>query len=163
MANGAKAIGLIGGVLAAALTIMHYWPQISIEPTAAAEPANPFSEIFKITNEQGYPLTNVNVEASLRCAKIGRGGDDSPVNRCEPSMHTAKSVWKNQTLEPHEPYELTPGDIMFVTPGALLYAQISLFVSFHPWILPISLTKELRFQSRRLHDGSIQWLHLPAD
>ena len=144
-------------------TIMHYWPQISVEPTAAAEPSNPFSGYFKITNDQGYPLTNVGIEASLRCAKIGRGDDTSPPKECLPSMHNSKTVWTNHTLEPHEPYEITPGDLMFVTPGGLLYAQISIFVSYRPWRIPWTMTNELRFQSRRLSDGKIEWLHIPAD
>jgi hypothetical protein len=78
-------------------------------------------------------------------------------------MQTSKRLRKNHTLEPHEPYEITPGDLIFVTPGALLYAQISFFVSYQPWKLPLHLRKELRFQSRRLADGRIEWLHLPAD
>ena len=61
-----KKLSAIGGVLALLLTMLHFWPEISIEPTLPAEPANPFSGIFKITNEQGYPLTNVGVEVSLR-------------------------------------------------------------------------------------------------
>jgi len=156
-------IGGIATVLGLGSTIMHYWPQISVEPTAAAEPSNPFSGYFKITNDQGYPLTNVGIEASLRCAKLGRGDDTSPPKECLPSMHNSKTVWTNHTLEPHEPYEITPGDLMFVTPGGLLYAQISIFVSYRPWRIPWTMTNELRFQSRRLSDGKIEWLHIPAD
>jgi hypothetical protein len=152
-----------GAILALGLSIMHYWPEISIEPSAAAEASNPFSGYYKITNEQAYPLTNVGVEVSLRCWKMGLGSDTSPLKSCLPSMHTSKTLWKGHTLEPREPYEITPGDLMFVTPGALLYAQIDLFVSYYPWILPIPMTKELRFQSRRLSDGRFEWLHVPAD
>ncbi len=158
-----KLIGAIGTVLGLLYTISRLWPQISIEPTAAAEPSNPFSDYFKITNEQGYPLTDVSVEVSLRCAKIGRGSDTSPPSKCGPSMHTSKQFWKNRILEPHESFEITPGDPLFVTPGALLSAQISFFVSYQPWKLPLHLSKELRFQSRRLADGRVEWLHFPAD
>lgn len=158
-----KVVGGIGTILGLLYTISQLWPEISVEPTAAAEPANPFSGYFKITNERGYPLTDVGVETSLRCARIGRGSDTSPSDKCEPSMHTSKRLWTNHTLEPHEPYEITPGDLLFATPGALLYAQISIFVSFHPWNLPIPFKKELRFELRRHSDGKIEWLHLPAD
>jgi hypothetical protein len=75
-------IGAIGSALGPFYTISRLWPQISMEPTAPAEPSNPFSGYFKITNVQGYPLTDVSVEASLRCAKIGRGSDTSPLSKC---------------------------------------------------------------------------------
>jgi hypothetical protein len=158
-------LGAVGAALGLPLAIKDFWPQISVEPTAAADPSNPFSGIYKITNEQGYPLTDVSVEASLRCAKIGRGSDTPPPGKCEPSMHTSRPLWTKHTLEPHETYEITPGDLLIVTPPtALLYAQISIFVSYRPWKLPIPLrTMEFRFQSRRLSDGKIEWLHLPAE
>jgi hypothetical protein len=161
----AKGLGSVGTALGLLYMIMHFWPQISVEPTATADSSNPLSGYYKITNEQGYPLTDVSVEASLRCARIGRGNNTSPMDKCEPSMHTSKRLWTNHTLEPHEPYEITPGDIFFVTPPtALLYAQISIFVSYKLWKLPIPFPKkEFRFQSRRLSDGKIEWLHLPAD
>jgi hypothetical protein len=145
------------------LTALHFWPQLSIEPTAAAEPPNPLSGYFKITNEQVYSLTDVGIEVSPRCARIGRGDYTAPMANCLPSMLDSKQLWRNHTLEPHEPYEITPGDLIAVTPGALLYAQISFFVSFKPWRIPYHLTKELRFESRRRSDGKIEWLHIPAD
>jgi hypothetical protein len=158
-----KKLGSIGAALALIYTVLCFWPQLSIDPTAAAEPSNPISGYFKITNEQVYPLTDVSIEVSLRCARIGRGDDTSPMDKCLPSMHSSKQLWSNHTLEPHEPYEITPGDLMFVTPGALLYAQISFFVSYRPRKIPYHLSKELRFESRRRSDGKIEWLHIPAD
>jgi hypothetical protein len=79
-------------------------------------------------------------------------------------MHVQTHRWTKHTLEGHEPYEITPGERIFVTPGALLYAQLSIFISYQPWILPIHLSeKEFRFETRRLSDGKIEWLHIPAD
>jgi hypothetical protein len=61
---------------------------------------------YKITNEQAYPLTNVGVEVSLRCWKMGLGSDTSPLKSCLPSMHTLKTLWKGHTLEPRKLYEI---------------------------------------------------------
>jgi len=158
-----KKLGPTGAALALVYTVLRFWPILSIEPTAAAEPSNPLSGYFKITNEQVYSLTDVGIEVSLRCARIGRGDYTAPMSNCQPSMSTSKQLWKNHTLEPHEPYEITPGDLIFVTPNSLLYAQISFFVSYRPWKIPYHLTKELRFESRRRADGKIEWLHIPAD
>jgi hypothetical protein len=118
---------------------------------------------FKVTNEQVYALTDVSVEASLRCAKIGRGTDVTPPNRCEPSMHTSKERWLKHVLQPRESYEFSPGNLLFVTPGALLYGQMSIFIIYQPWKLPIHLNKEVRFETRRLPDGQVAWLHIPVD
>ena len=158
-----KKLGSIGAVLGLLYTGLRFWPELSIEPTAAAEPSNPISGYFKITNEQVYSLTDVGIEVSLRCARIGRGDNTAPMDKCLPSMRTSKQLWSNHTLEPHEPYEITPGDLISVTPGGLLYAQISFFVSYRPWRIPYHLSKELRFESRRRADGKIEWLHIPAD
>jgi hypothetical protein len=147
-----------------AISLGDLWPKISIEPSAAAEPQNPFSGVFKIINDQNYELTNVSVEVSLRCARIGRGDATSPMDRCEPSMHTAEKLWAHHKFQPHESYEITPGNLLFVTPPtALLYAQMSFYISYRPWRFPFQMTKELRFQSRRTSDGKMEWLHLPAD
>jgi hypothetical protein len=145
-------------VLGALYRILHFWPQISVEPSAAAEASNPLSTYFKITNEQVYALQDVSIEASLRCARMGRGSYTAPMERCEDSMHTSKKRWTKHALAPHEPYEISPGDLLFVTPGALLYAQMSIFVTFQPSRLPFHLNKEARFETWRLDDGSVQWL-----
>jgi hypothetical protein len=65
-------------------------PQISVEPSAAADVTNPLSPVFKITNEQGYSLEDVSIEVSLRCFALGRG-DPPPMRKCLSSMHTASS------------------------------------------------------------------------
>ena len=53
--------------------------------------------------------------------------------------------------------------MLFVTPGALLYAQLDVFVSFKPWKVPWRIDRPFRFKSRRLTDGTFQWLHIPND
>src|ERR1700678_4277970 len=99
-----KKLGVVGGALGLLLTTLHFWPEISIEPTLATEASNPFSGFFKIKNEQVYPLTDVGIEVSLRCGRIGLGDNTSPMANCLPSMRTSKHLWTNHTLEPHEPY-----------------------------------------------------------
>jgi hypothetical protein len=160
LSRALKVVGSIGTVLGLIYAILLFWPQISVEPTATADSSNPLSGYFKITNEQSYPLTVVSIEASLRCAKIGTGNDTGPLDKCLPSMRSANQRWSKHTLDAHEPYEITPGDRIFITPGGLLYAQMAIFVSYRPWLLPIHREKEFRFETRRLSDGRIEWLHI---
>jgi hypothetical protein len=65
------------------------------------------------------------------------------------------------TRSMHESYEISRGEMLFVTPGALLYAQLDVFVSFQPWKVSWRIDRPFRFESRRLTDGTFQWLHIP--
>jgi hypothetical protein len=149
-------------VAATIALIAYWWPRISIEPSAAADVANPLSTIFRITNDQGYSLEDLSVEVSLRCFTLGRG-DPPPMAKCLPSMHTSASRWENHALGPHEPYDINPGEKLWATPGRLLSAQLDFFVSFQPWKIPYRFTMPFRFESRRLADGTLQWLRIPSD
>jgi len=77
-------------------------------------------------------------------------------------MKSASKRWSKHLLLPHESYEFTPGDVLFATPGGLLYAQISISISYEPWHIPYMMHKEMRFETRKLQDGTIEWLHLPS-
>jgi hypothetical protein len=68
-----------------------------------------------------------------------------------------------RAIDAHEPYEISPGETLFVTPGALLYAQLDIFVSFQPRKVPWGIDEPYRFETRRLSDGGIQWVHIPND
>jgi hypothetical protein len=152
--------------MAAVIAVVAQWlPKISVEPSAAADVGNPLSTIFRITNEQSYGLEDLSVEVSLRCTKIGRGDDTSPIpnERCRPSMFSSASRWDKHTLGPHEPYEINPGETIFVTPGGLLYGQLDFVVAFQPWRIPFRFSMPFRFESRRLADGTFQWLHIPSE
>jgi hypothetical protein len=53
--------------------------------------------------------------------------------------------------------------VLAATSGGLLSAQLDFFVSFQPWKIPYRFTMPFRFESRRLTDGTFQWLHIPSD
>ena len=49
--------------------------------------------------------------------------------------------------------------MIFITPGGMLYSQISIYVSFKPWIIPIWWPEqEYRFETRVRSDGKVDWL-----
>ena len=159
-----KIASWVAAIIGLPIAIFHWWPLVSVEPSVAADLAsNPLSGYFKITNEQVYAINDLSVEVSLRCAKIGRADDTSPIKKCEPSIHTSRQRWTQHTLDAHQAYEVSPGEMLFVTPGALLYAQLDIFVSFQPWQLPWSFQRPFRFETRRSSNGSIQWAHIPND
>lgn len=139
-------------------------PRPVIDPSSPAEASNPFSGIFKLTNNTIYPLEDVRIEADLWCAKIGRGADTSPPDACPRiGMPSSRKAWNKRTIARDDAYQINIGEILYATPGALLSADVSLKVSYRPWGLPFHLDKEYRFYTRRKDDGTIEWLHRPND
>jgi hypothetical protein len=78
-------------------------------------------------------------------------------------MASSKNEWNGRTIAPDDSYEIDVGDMLHATPSALLYADISIKVSYIPSIVPYHLAKEFRFYTRRKDDGGIEWLHKPLD
>jgi hypothetical protein len=87
------------------------------------------------------------IEATLWCAKIGLGSDTTPADRCERGMQSSRHEWNKRTLTADEAYEISLGDVLFAAPSAPLYAEISLNVTYTPWVLPYHLNKEIGFYS----------------
>jgi hypothetical protein len=162
-AKGLSAFVAIFGVFAGAVGLLTEWPRPTIEPTNAPEASNPFSGIFKVANTRFYPLDDVRIEAYLWCAKIGSGTDTTPPTMCKRGMASSKQEWNKRTLAADESYEIDVGNVLFATPSALLYADISIKVSYTPWVVPYHLNKEFRFYTRRKDDGGIEWLHKPLE
>ena len=74
--------------------------------------------LFQDHKRKFYPIEDLSVEVSLRCAKIGRGTDTSPMNKCEPSMHTSKQRWTKHTLDGPRVYmKLAPAKCCWLTSG----------------------------------------------
>jgi len=82
---------------------------------------------------------------------------------CKRGMASSKQEWNKRTLAADDSYEIDVGDVLFATPSALLYADISIKVSYTPWVVPYHFNKEFRFYTRRKDDGGIEWLHKPLE
>jgi hypothetical protein len=143
--------------------IFEFDPRVTIEPSGPADPANPFSGYFKVTNNQVYALENVHITASVWCAAIGRSASNiDDMDKCERSMNLSSKEWQGHALQTDESAEITLGKVAIVTPpSALLYAEISIRVSANPWFWPFPFDREYRFAMRRQSNGDISWLHKP--
>ncbi len=151
-------------LLLGAVGLTAIWPQVTIDPTNAPQPSNPFSGIFKVENGQLYPIENVRIEAYMWCVKMGRGTDTTPPSMCmKGNIASSKREWNGRTIADHDAYEVTVGDVLFSTPQYLLYADISIKVTYQPWFIPYRLEREQRFYTRRKDDGEIEWLHKPLE
>jgi hypothetical protein len=130
---------------------------VTIEPSNAPEASNPFSGVFKVTNGQIYPIEHVHIQAYLWCTKMGNGTDTTPPSFCEKGSPSSMSAW-NHDIAPHGSRQIDAGEVLYGTPHALLYAEISITVSYQPWFLPISLEREEHFYTRRKDNGDVEWL-----
>jgi hypothetical protein len=62
-------------------------------------------------------------------------------------MQSSRHEWNKRTLTVDEAYEISLGDVLFAAPSAPLYAEISLNLTYTPWVLPYHLNKEIGFYS----------------
>jgi hypothetical protein len=156
---------LLGALAATATFILGalvLLPQVTIEATSSPQPPNPFSGVFKIENGQIYPIEDVRIEAYMWCVKMGTGTDTTPPPFCNKgNLASSKKEWNNRTIDAHDAYEITVGDVLFGTPNGLLYADISIRVTYKAWFIPIHFEREQRFYTRRKDDGGVEWLHKP--
>jgi hypothetical protein len=157
-----KWIASIGAVVTIA-GIAKFFPLIDVKAIAEADPVNPLSAVFELKNEQVYELRDLSIEVSLRCAKLGYGKNDDPIDCRRPSLRSDSKRWSQHTLGAGQPYDFTPGERMFITPGGMRYVQISIYVSFKPWLLPWWPEQEYRFETRVRSDGKVDWLRIPND
>jgi hypothetical protein len=140
------------------------WPQVTVEPTSAPQPSNPFSGVFKVENGQFYPIEDVRIATYMWCAKMGTGTDTTAPSLCKKgNIASSKKEWNNRTIAGHDAYEITVGDVLFGTPQHLLYADISVKVMYQPWFVPLRVEREQRFYTRRKDDGEVEWLHKPLE
>ena len=109
-------------------------------------------------NGQIYPIEHVHIQAYLWCVKMGTGTDTTPPSMCEKgNIPSSMPAW-NQDIAPHGSRQISAGEVLFVTAHALLYAEISIKVSYQPWFLPVALEREDHFYTRRKDNGDIEWL-----
>lgn len=146
------------GIVSAIVGLLALLPAVTIEPANAPEASNPFSGVFKAVNGQIYPIEHVHIQAYLWCVKMGTGTDTTPPSMCEKgNIPSSMPAW-NQDIAPHGSRQISAGEVLFVTAHALLYAEISIKVSYQPWFLPVALEREDHFYTRRKDNGDIEWL-----
>lgn len=148
----------LGGILSVGALGIALWPLVTIEPTRDPQASNPFSAAFKVANGQIYPIEAVHIQAYLWCVKMGTGTDTTPPKMCERGMPSSRPQW-NSDIGPHSSREIVPGDVIFGTPNFVLYADISVKITYQLWFMPMPFELERRFYTRRKDDGQIEWLN----
>ena len=162
-------------MLGGATAILALLPRVTVEPGAPFEPSNPFSAPFTIANTNFVPLEGVGV--SVRFCDITfeppeppgpgtiklRGTEDGKCNGTVGARGTI-TEWNHHRLGADEKYTISIGDWFNVTKGnRIISADISIVVSFYPWIAPFQRERHFRFITKAEADGLLHWSARPVD
>ena len=146
------------GAVVSAIGLLALLPAVTVEPSNAPEASNPFSGVFKIANAQFYPIQRVRVQAYLWCVRMGAGTNTTRPSLCiKGNIAGSRPEW-NQDIPARGSRQIVAGEVLYGTPNALMYAELSIKVSYQPWFLPISFEREDQFYTRRKDNGDIEWL-----
>jgi hypothetical protein len=154
-----------------------FYPRLLVDSEQYGGSGNPFSVSFVIRN--GFvPLESVNVGIGI-CwihAELNIGTYDSHgmINDCGDKPHATlftPKEWKGHRLESDGIYTINLIDgfneyFYSLMPSLIEYfksADISIVISFQPWIVPIRMTKEYRFTAAPDSKGKVIWSHQTID
>lgn len=153
---------VVGGVAGA----LFFLPRVGVSVSGVADPANPFSVSFTITNTSIFPLRDVGASFAL----IELVGGPLPFNELKrPALPSDRLTeftyreWSNHNLAMDESYTITPhGLIGPARPGVTLAgADVAIVVNYRPWPVPFKRRRVFRFVSHRYNNGTYSWYSYP--
>ena len=164
--SGWRGLQLLWPVIVVGSVILAYialWPRIVIDPEGDIDPANPTRISFKVTNTGFIPLHSVKAFVGL-CTLYAGEPTDLP-ERCD-KMRTRLFLprWDAKSLRRDEPETIRLDEALkFPQPAKLGAADMSIGVSFTPWVVPIQWELEYRFQTHAESDGKLSWIRRPME
>jgi hypothetical protein len=149
---------------AAALLLgaIDYLAHPTVAVGAPADPANPFSARFTVTNSGVVPLTGVRLAVGLCQMKFGALDPDYV---CDGPLKTRLPFkpWRPRDFQPGQGYSFTLQDALGLpTPSHRLAADIAIVVRYRPWIWPLYGERQFRFFTRDASSGPVQWVSRPV-
>ncbi len=144
------------GFLIALLTLL---PRITVNASEPVDPTNSLSALFTITNSGFIPLRKVS--ASLGLGEIQPVGKplDPDVGFDNPSG-LARTAWSNHSLDMDDSYTISPFEMIHAYGDR--QAAIEIIIQYNPWLLPWTVTRRFRFETRRQSNGRLYWYSIPA-
>jgi hypothetical protein len=180
------AISVVVGIAAGGLFFL---PRVSVDISEPIEPSKPFSAPFVATNNNIVPLNSVNfyigvcklvlkatnragVEQSINVVGTPDRRIDDSVPMCATPNGSRYSdpAWLNHKLAPDEKFSRSLSEAYrsllppsFDPIAKVDEADITIVVSFKPWILPWRRESEFRFATDKLPDGKYRWFARSLD
>ncbi len=149
-------------VAALLLGAIGYLPRPTVAVGAPADPANPLSARFTVTNSGPVPLHGVMLAVGLCQIKFGAL---DPGYVCDGPLKTRLPLrdWRPRDLKPGERYSFTLQDALGgPAPRYRLAADIAIVVRYRPWIWPLYSERQFRFLTRDTPAGTAQWVSRPV-
>ena len=157
------ALGAVGTVLTLGLTVMHYWPELSVEPTAEADISNALRDISRLRTSRAIRLT---MSASRQACDVRRLAGATTRHHWTSVFHRCdlRTIVGRSTLSPLMRHTRLALAIAFSSrPEGFSTRRCRYSFRFSRRIIPLHQEQEFRFETRRMSDGKIQWLHIPVD
>jgi hypothetical protein len=158
-------------------SVLFFLPRLSFDLDVSDVSDDPFPVAFVITNTNIVPLENVSVAIgvcywraglTINVYETGIG----QVKDCDVKPHNTLLVppgWSGHRLAPDERYKLflidgfsSPKQIPLLRKD-FKEADISIVVSFKPWIAPFRVTREARFRARVNDKNRVIWYNQTID
>jgi hypothetical protein len=129
-------------------------------------PADPFTEIFTISNTGALPVNNVDSECVLNEVNYAHGPAFRDVGVRDPAVHHIDILPPNGKLEAtcYGLHSIAGRSGIIDVRGRTLSrdlktADISLFVRYRPAWRPVAKTDQFHFFLVKRADGKARWLH----
>jgi hypothetical protein len=171
-------VALVGFVSALATFV----PRVTVDAGSLIDPADPLSVPFTITNTTVVPLEHVSGMVGICRIWLGdRLKIESTAGDCSKSNYAllVHPPWQEHRLASDQAFTITLRDAVqasgmkeyaeqfpkYLPEGRVSYssADISVIVTFHPWLLPIERRKEFRFIGKRESNGTFVWQRQSID
>jgi hypothetical protein len=150
--------------LGAASAAVAFLPRVTVD---VAEGSDPWSAPFTITNTNVVPLNDVGVFLGL-CVLVIADRNGPMIwrgeNQCDSpnGARLNKTAWLHHTLPMDGKYTFGLDDLFLIDAKHFSGADISIVVTFKPWLLPIHRETEFRFVTRKGKNG-YHWFHQTID
>jgi hypothetical protein len=173
--KGVVFLSIVFGLLAG---LFFFLPRVVIDVDSSEFSDDPFSVSFLITNTNIVPLEDLSVAIGLCSWRAAVSLDiyskQGVIKDCGDKSHNTlliPSTWTGHRLAPDEKYKVFLDDgfnQLLPKPKPLLRqsfidADISIVVTFKPWISPIRIKREARFSAKRDEKGKIIWFNQTID
>ena len=162
-----RALGGMTFCLGLAASVATFLPRITVDSPPQIDPLSPYPIPFTITNIGLVPLVNVQPAIGICELWTKRTSESSHDSRpCEGSIRgrIMMDKWFIKELRADERHLIRLDDLFHIKPPARFGgADISIIVSYQPWLIPFKREFEFRFFTREEKDGTLSWTPRPLD
>ncbi len=156
----AKALLPVLGAVAAAASIVAVLPKFSIASELPLNPNDILSTPFAVTYDGYVPVSNVKFSCALE--RIDYADSNQMAKSMVRSSDRPRSIHPGDT-QTVSCYVSLPAMPAVVTESKVVYADITIWVSYSPALLPfVHLMQSFPFRTLRQSDGALRWVRFAA-